>query len=99
MARELTVTEALRIVSAVVMVATGTKESDVAADLRPSALSLDVVYRALAEVHLACNTSTEVIDVYLPGAPCVHGFAPGACAVCWTARKTLAEAAVGFKKK
>ena len=82
MRRQLTVTEALRIVSAVVMVATGTKESDVAAELRPSALSLELVYSSLAMIRAECNTSHEVIEISLPGAPCVHGFAPGACVEC-----------------
>jgi hypothetical protein len=95
---KLTITEALRIVSAVVMVATGTKESDIAAELRPSALSLDVIYASLVLIRDICNTSHEVIEISLPGAPCMHGFAAGACAECQNARITMAHAAKQFDK-
>lgn len=76
------VDEALRIVTAVVMVATGTDETDIVQDLRPSALSLDVVQRALFKIRDACNRSTDIVEISMPGAPCMHGFAPGACVYC-----------------
>jgi hypothetical protein len=64
MADKLSTEQALRIVTAICFVATGTPESDIAAELRPSALSLDVMHEALYTIRNACNHATDIINVY-----------------------------------
>ena len=63
---ELTTTEALRIVTSVVMQALGTSEADIAVELRVSSLSYDVIYAALYKIRDELNHVVDNIHIYFP---------------------------------